>query len=808
MDHPLDRRTPKMTHSLSGTWRYSTDDNPDFARPGLNTKSWPSMRIPQNWFLGGLDHHGVVWYRYEFNFKPKEKYTFLRFDGVDYFADVYLNGQHLGRHAGYFEPFSFDVTGILHPGKNLLAVRVESPYEEPGLNGWHIRKRLVKGILNHHDCRPGGGWETTGQSYNTGGIWNQVSLEEHSAVVIDQVLLRADLGTKKPILHVEVAAQNLARTRQAVIEIRCAPDNFKGKAQIAKFKIELPVGKSVHSLKVPVTDPRLWQPWDRGYPHLYKITTKLSAGKDNDSSTGLFGFRTVKVNEGFRWFVNGQSYFIRGSNYIASQWLSETLFPEAAKSKTHPFGSGVGGDFFTRDVNLAKQANLNLLRVHAHVLPPEFHEACDRAGVLVWQDFPLQWGYTDEPGFQADAERQMYAMVTRLYNHPSIVAWCCHNETPWDAPWMAGSVGGTYDPSQNLDLDTSLEKIARKLDPTRYVHRNSGTGDKHMYPGWYEGHWRDFQTLTGSPFITEYGAQGLPGKESLLRMLPEAGPDAGFTELLRLKNWIESSKKVSPATKFIMKAGFAFFQFMEKRPALKRFSDALMVWAMKKGQTAERSIYQNLPTEEETPPELRPARDVWKAWRFHDMQFMETFENGVKTGASLEEFITNSQTYQSFLIQYGTECFRRAKYTQVTGIVQFDFTDPWPAVTWSVLDYWRVPKLAYDALCLSMQPVLPSFQLPEKVEAGKAALASFRAVNDLTESFPGAICEWRLASEKGDIASATFPVDIPADGVSSEVKLTLPSLGPGKYVFSVSLASGHKTIGENWYEIKVEETEE
>ncbi len=108
--------------------------------------------------------------------------------------------------------------------------------------------------------------------------------------------------------------------------------------------------------------------------------------------------------------------------------------------------------------------------------------------------------------------------------------------------------------------------------------------------------------------------------------------------------------------------------------------------------------------------------------------------------------------------------------SKVTGIIQFDFTDPWPAVTWSVLDYWRYPKPAYDALRRSMQPVLPSFQLPEKFEAGKAALVYFRVINDLIDAFPDAECSWQLSSDKDVLASASFPVDIPADGISERSK--------------------------------------
>ena len=117
-----------MSLSLSGNWLYSTEDHPDFARPDFDDSAWQTMHIPQNWFLGGLDHHGVVWFRHEFSYTPKEAYARLRFDGVDYFADVFLNGEHLGHHTGYFEPFSFDCTGLLNHGRNILAVRVESPY--------------------------------------------------------------------------------------------------------------------------------------------------------------------------------------------------------------------------------------------------------------------------------------------------------------------------------------------------------------------------------------------------------------------------------------------------------------------------------------------------------------------------------------------------------------------------------------------------------------------------------------------------------------------------------------------------------
>lgn len=787
-----------MIVNLANMWRYIAEDHPRFAEPTFNDSSWKTMSIPANWFLGGLDHHGVVWFRHEFRHRPHGGFTALHFDGVDYFADVYLNGRYLGHHAGYFEPFAFDVTEALRSGKNVLAVRVESPYETPGLNGWHLRKCLIKGVLNHHDCRPGGGWDPVGQSYNTGGIWNRVYLEQHGAVTIDSLLLRADMDAQPPTLFAEITLCNRARKRRLRLEFRCTPENFKGKPQITRFTRDLPEGQSVHSIQMPVKDIHLWQPWDRGFPHLYTVSASLVAARQTVSRSSLFGFRNVRVESGFRWFINGQTYFPRGSNYLPSQWLAETLIPEAAIGKEHPFGGGAGGDFYLRDASLARQANLNMLRVHAHVLPPEFHEACDRSGLLVWQDFPFQWGYSDEPDFQAEAARQMKAMITGLYNHPSIVAWCCHNESPWDAPWMAGQAGGLYNPAHNRDLDAALETVVRELDPSRYVHRNSGTGDGHVYPGWYAGHWRDFRDAPGAPFVTEYGAQGLPVRQNILRMLPQFGLDAGHAELVHFKAWLDSQKKISATTKAFIRFGTAIWNFTERN-----HWKSVQAWMKAWGIKMERSAYKNIPPLEKTPEELRHAREVWETWRFHDFQPPETFDNGITLGASLDQFIASSQAYQGGLIQYATECYRRAKYTKVTGIIQFDFSDPWPSVTWSVVDYWRTPKPAFDALRRSMQPVLPSFRLPETLEAGKAALTSFCVVNDLMQAFPSAACKWRLEGGIGDLASAAFPMAIPADGVSAEIKLTLPSLGPGKYKLFVTITSSRNTLGENWYELTV-----
>ena len=762
-----------MTHDLdlAGVWRYRVDDSPDFAQADWDDSNWLKMDIPQNWFLAGVDHHGAVWFRHEFEAAVSVgQFATLRFGGVDYFADVYLNGAHLGHHEGYFEPFSFDVTNVVQNGRNKLAIRVDSPFEPVGLDGWHMRKCLIKGVLNHHDCRPGGGWVASGQAYNTGGIWNRVMLTTHDAITIDRVLLQADLDSKPPILNGQILVTNRGKETAVSFNLTCAPDNFTdGDTYQSDITLNIPSGTTCHSISLPVPNVKRWQPWDRGFPHLYQFAIHNSQFTIHNLQT--FGFRSITVDENYRWTINGRSYFPRGSNYIASQWLSETLFPMIANSSHHPFPApdedrnSAAQNWFEYDVDLMRAANLNLIRVHAHVLPSEFHAACDRAGLLVWQDFPFQWGYSDESAFHEEAKRQTQAMIEQLYNHPSIVAWCIHNESPWDADWMAGEAGGSYDPAHNRDLDAQLHQMAQTLDPTRHVHMNSGTGDSHVYPGWYYGHWHDYTGGDHSaPFPTEYGAQGMPQIESTKQMFAQFGEDAGHSALVRFKAWIDQQP-----------------QWVEAK---------------------------DMPPLDEVPAELHDAYGVWKTWRFHDFQPPETFDSaGIELGDSLAVFIGNSQSYQNLINQFATETYRQNKYRKINGIMQFMFVEPWPAITWAVLDYWRKPKPAYYILKNAMQPVLITAVLPPAISANQPWSFNLLVVNDLLESYPRAICRWNIVNEQmvqQDAHSHSFSLE--PDSTTDPLTISAKPLLSGNYHLILTLHDdGGNLLSQNSYLIEVQE---
>jgi beta-mannosidase len=305
-------------------------------------------------------------------------------------------------------------------------------------------------------------------------------------------------------------SSKLPSNAKVVVEGTISPDNFEGEK--IKFKVVENVkrGDANFILSIPIAAPNLWWPKEYGKPNLYKMSISLKqSGKLLDQKEAAFGFREISVNPKTQeWKINGHRLFIRGTNYISSQWLSE-MTPQR----------------YAQDLDLMQQANINAVRVHAHIEAVDFYQSCDEKGMLVFQDFPLQWGYSDDQIFIDEARSQAKDMVHSLNNHPSIVDWSLHNEPPWDAGWMKYKYAD-YDPGQNRELDELLYRDVKEIEPIRNVRKQSATYE-HAWMGWYFGDWKDFNKPTKESWISEFGAQALPNYNSLRKMFnsDELWPD-------------------------------------------------------------------------------------------------------------------------------------------------------------------------------------------------------------------------------------------------------------------------------------------
>lgn len=502
--------------SLDGEWEYEPLARTTLQQDGSiqeDRASLPAaghMQVPSNWHLAGLPNlDGRVAFRRRFTVGSQfvGNPVWLCLGGMDYFAHVRLNGTPLGSHEGYLEPFEFEVSKLLVNGANEIEIVVDAPREDQQTM-WPGKKRQIKGIFNL--------WVPLDrQMETTGGIIGSVCLERRPSAQIRSVrysstivppipAVTGSVGTSpsgyagsKPQAKILVEVEFwLREAGSAGLELKIGPASWRG-------SVTGQGGANRQIAVLTIDEPQLWWTWDTGEPHLYDASVALTRGTETDRCVFKAGIREIHFDPALgEWRLNGQRFFVRGSSVIPAKWLAHYSETQIAK-----------------DIELLRQAHINGVRVCVHVTRDEFYAACDRAGILVWQDFPLQWQYTLENNFIAEACRQLQAMIRRLYNHPCIGLWTCQNEP---------------DPPNRQGMDPTLATAARAADSSRFVFEACEYG-QHPYPGWYLGQLRDFEDLPSVPVVSEFGAQGLLSAAEMRQLLgPNAWPpnakwiDSGF----------------------------------------------------------------------------------------------------------------------------------------------------------------------------------------------------------------------------------------------------------------------------------------
>lgn len=491
--------------SLNGQWKRKADfgelsNNP--SQKLYDDFNWNDIFVPNNYGLEGelQRHYGPVWYRKKFQLTAKH-FVEIHFGAVDYLSEVWLNGKKLGDHEGYFGPFYFDITKLLED-YNVLAVKVVDPCENLDPSGDWVthRKKYIKGTMNYHDSRPGGlpgkmspKWSSVwGQSLTTGGITQPVYLKYTGNVSIFNIFVTPlDLKGK---IHITLILENKSEDNlESILNFHIETQNSE--IYEAAIQIELVAGSNRLDLELEIPNPQLWSPSSAEYmgrANLYRL--RVQAIHDfhlSDELSVNFGIRNVSLQHNpWKFQVNDQFVFIKAVNYIPRQHFAE-----------------VDETFYLNDMHLIKECNLNSVGVHAHVQCKDCYTATDKEGILVFQDFALQWAYdssnTTNPEFRDKACKQITEMVYFLYNHPSVVYWCCHNEPP------ALFTNPSRDEVEDFDnqvLDELLEATVKQIDTSRPVHRASGLGeDLHVYDGSLMGGSIYSARKRKSGFVSEYG---------------------------------------------------------------------------------------------------------------------------------------------------------------------------------------------------------------------------------------------------------------------------------------------------------------
>lgn len=530
---PLDK-TGWFPARVPGTVLTTLLENHMYPAPefGLNNNLIPDIHEVGNDFY-------TYWFTRQFtiNNLPEGRNVWLNFRGINYKAEIFLNGKRINRntHEGMFLRKTFNITPYLRTdAPNVLAVLVYPPTHAGNPNGGQGGDGQIA-RNNTMQYTPGWDWIQPVRDRNT-GIWDEVSITTTGPVclsspyVVTKVPGVRDPETKtqrEAFVNTSVELENTGSTSLKGLLV-CETNGTRLTQPVTLSPFEK---KTVSLNPLAVKNPRLWWPNGIGEQPLYDMNLSFEIGNQvSDRERLRYGIREITSdkcpdNGGRRFFVNGQKIYVTGGNYINSDWLLR-LSPERYRD----------------EVRFHAEMNLRMIRVWGGALVerPEFYNACDEFGILVFQDLwgsgdcngawedptkmdsrERRWEYPDNHDlFIASVEDQ----VKMIRNHPSLCFWCGANEWPLAK-----------------DIDQCLRKeVFPQLDPERlFVSFSTDTlftrnylGDNGDGPyGIQEPEW--FFSFRSHPFNPEAGSVGSPEVESMREMMTEqdlAGfPRKGFT---------------------------------------------------------------------------------------------------------------------------------------------------------------------------------------------------------------------------------------------------------------------------------------
>ncbi len=512
---------------LTAGWRMAIatlgeGEDRGFARLDFDDDAWAPVAVPR--LHGATAGNEAIWYRRRFARPKHRQRTLLRFEGAFLVANVWLNGRLLGSHYGYFAPFSFDVSSFLLD-ENVLAVCIEAPVEMDLAS-----KRHVMGIFNDSDDKPYPSREVGQLSeqfvwHVPMGLWRPVLIEQVGHVVAEWLHCetRVEDGDLAR-LALRIRLRNLdGRIMTGELSIRVSPENFEGGPPLEMKRALRLAGHEVQDVVVELAlpHPRLWSPWAHGEPALYRAEVAVTADERRSASIiETFGIRDVALQtraEGWAFRVNGRRMFMRGANYVSEFFLD-----------------GATDERVSGDLDLARQANMDMLRIPGHLEPPALYAGADRRGLLLWQDMPLVASYVHRGDprslafFREAVLAQLEEAVHLLFNHPSVAAYAVHADPPWcrGRTWL----GERHTEQLNRDVDEDGLALIKELDPSRPAMAASGDEDVHLSPA--SGRWREL-IAEDAAFVSEIGVQSLPNANSpvwrsLNRNWPVADDDEGW----------------------------------------------------------------------------------------------------------------------------------------------------------------------------------------------------------------------------------------------------------------------------------------
>lgn len=496
----------------------------------------------------GLNERGVQWvdkedWVYQTSFSVGDSILNrnniqIEFEGLDTYADVYLNDTLIIKADNMFRRWNADVRTLLRSENNQLRVYFHSPvkvdmpkweslpYHYEATNDQSENGGLMDRKISVFARKAGYhyGWDW-GPRLVTSGIWRKVNLLAWDDVRIADVFTQQLKVTKK--------VAQIRQSIEIVSDIDCIATvrtvDTDSKKNYANKRVALKAGLNEIQLDFSVKDPQLWWTNGLGEPHLYSFKTEVMTAATNDSKVQKIGLRSLKlltandsIGQEFCFELNGVRLFAKGANYIPN----DNFLPR------------VTDEVYQKVIADAVNVNMNMLRVWGGGVYEDdrFYDLCDANGILVWQDFMFACSlYPASGAFLENVRQEAIDNVKRLRNHSCIALWCGNNECQdgwynwgWKRnlekqnPAYAEKVWKEY---EDLFYKTLPDVVSQYAPEVRYWssspfggygHGSIDTkGDYHYWSVWHAKKPITDYNTTRFRFCSEYGMQSFPELESV-----------------------------------------------------------------------------------------------------------------------------------------------------------------------------------------------------------------------------------------------------------------------------------------------------
>ena len=410
-----------MLLKLSGEWKLKNDEyaitghvpgdvTDDFLQAGIIKDPYFHDNYKQSLWITESDW--VYEKTFVINENELDAYTYIKFEGVDTFSDVFLNGTLIGKTANMHRIYCFPVNGLLRDGENLLSVHLHNVFDAMGAQEQEKYESIFcanRIFVRKAQCHFGWDWAPRFPGY---GIYRDVTLISEKKAATESVAVETALSGDVTfrIAFREKFVGNL--------EVKIL---HEGKC-VAEKKLPVACKKMLTNLRVE--KPKLWWPNGYGQQPIYEYVVCQHFEDGIQECHGIFGFRRVEIdrsvldgdNLGFAVQVNGRKIFCRGSNWVPAECMTGRLRDEK----------------YEQLIRSARDANFNMLRVWGGGIYEKdcFYEYCDRMGILVWQEFMFSCSEIpeDDAGFLKEITEEAVCQVKRLRNHPCLALWCGMNE--------------------------------------------------------------------------------------------------------------------------------------------------------------------------------------------------------------------------------------------------------------------------------------------------------------------------------------------------------------------------------------------